>query len=348
MTERAAPADEQATMQATAIAHPNIALVKYWGKRDAALNLPAAGSLSLTLGPVRTETTVRFGADADRLQLNGRWAADSETRKLKRVLELVRARVARDRGAAAAADLGGAEVVSGNDFPTAAGLASSSSGFAALALAASHAAGLRLSPAELSDLSRQGSGSAARSIFGGFARMHAGTRADGTDAVAEQLHGPDHWGLRVVIAVTVEGAKEVASTDGMTLTEQTSPYFAAWIGTVEPDIARATAAIDARDFAGLARVAERSALAMHASAIAADPGVIYWRGATVDVIHHVRSLRAAGWPVFFTVDAGPHVKVFTLAERAEALANELRSVPGVIRTIAAEPAEGARLIEPGR
>ena len=185
--------------EATAVAHPNIALVKYWGKRDHALNLPAAGSVSLTLGPVRTRTTVRWGEPGDRLVLDGETADATATRRVSAFLDLVRALVP---------DLGGAEVVSANDFPTAAGLASSSSGFAALAVAATEAAGLALDTEQLSVLARRGSGSAARSVLGGFVRMNAGIRDDGTDSFAVPVADVDHWDLRVVIAVTEAGPKE--------------------------------------------------------------------------------------------------------------------------------------------
>jgi diphosphomevalonate decarboxylase len=322
--------------EATAIAHPNIALVKYWGKRDSALNLPAAGSLSLTLGPIHTRTTVQFGIDGgtDEVWFDERPAPAKEVARLSRFLDLV-------RQLAGTGDR--ARVVTSNNFPTAAGLASSSSGFAALALAATHAAGLTLPPSELSVLARRGSGSAARSIFGGFAVMDPGERADGTDAFARPLEGVD-WPLEVVIAVTVEGAKDVSSTVGMEQTERTSPYFDAWIREVPPAIVHATEAILNRDFQRLAAVAEASALQMHASAMAAVPGVIYWRGATIEVVHEVRRARAQGMPVFFTIDAGPHVKVFTTAAYADQAATWLAALPGVLRVIRTRAAGGAHLV----
>ena len=323
--------------EATAVAHPNIALIKYWGKRERALNLPAAGSLSVTLGPFRSRTRVRFGAEQDRVHLDARdVSAEPAGQKVLRFIDLVRALTP--------TTLGPVEVVSDNDFPTAAGLASSSSGFAALALAATRAAGVAPSAAELSALARRGSGSAARSLFGGVARMHAGTRADGADAHAEPVLPADHWDLRVVIALTAEGAKDVSSRDGMNQTEATSPYFDAWIGTVEPAIERAIAALEARDFEALAREAEASAMQMHASAIAAVPAVVYWKGATLEVIHAVRTMREReAVPVFFTIDAGPHVKVFTLAGHEDAVEARLRAVPGVRGVLHASPAEGARI-----
>lgn len=318
-------------MNALVTAHPNIALVKYWGKRDHALNLPAAGSLSMTLGPVRTRTSLRWGQERDSFVLDGVEQGLRETAKIGRFLDLIRA--GRD-------DLGGAEVVSDNDFPTAAGLASSSSGFAALAVAATRAAGESLPGPALSALARRGSGSAARSVFGGFVRMRAGELEDGSDACAEPVFGPGHWDLAMLLAVTVEGPKSVSSRDGMNRTQDTSPFFSAWVDTVEPAIEDAVEAIGARDFERLAGIAEASALQMHASAIASVPGVLYWRGATVDVVHAVRQWRAEGTPVFFTIDAGPHVKVCTPASEAEAVAQRLEALPGVQRVLRTVPAGG--------
>lgn len=324
-------------MQATAFAHPNIALVKYWGKRDRDLNLPAAGSFSATLGPMRTRTTVRWGVPTDRLVLDGTERDAAATARVSRWLDLVRAH---------RPGLGGAEVVSDNDFPTAAGLASSASAFAALALASTRAAGLELPDDALSVLARRGSGSAARSLFGGFVEMRPGERADGTDAFAVRCQAAEHWQLQVIIALTARGAKKVSSTVGMNHTEATSPYFRAWVETVAPAIVAAREAVEARDFARLAAVAEASALQMHASAIGADPGVLYWRGATVDVIHAVRRLRDdEGIPAFFTIDAGPHVKVFTLPIHAATVRERIIAVDGVHDTLEATIGGDARIVE---
>jgi len=310
-----------------AVAHPNIALVKYWGKRSAALNLPAAGSVSATLGPMHTRTTVRWGQATDTFALNGAATTGKPLAQVTQFLDLVRAM---EPG------LGGALVESTNDFPTAAGLASSSSGFAALARAATAAAGLPVDGDTLSALARRGSGSAARSVFGGFVQMHAGTRDDGTDAVARPLFGAAHWPLHVVIAITRDGEKDVSSRDGMNHTAHTSPYFDAWLRTVPPATDDCIDALRRRDFGALARVAEASALQMHASAIAAVPGVLYWRGATLEALHTVRTLRERqGVEVFFTVDAGPHVKAFCTAAAAEQVAAALAAVPGVLDVLRA-------------
>jgi diphosphomevalonate decarboxylase len=317
-----------AVATATARACANIALVKYWGKRDARLNLPAAGSLSLTLDALVTTTEVTFDAAlaADELILDGSPARPGELARTTEFLELVRdaARISRR-----------ARVVSKNEFPTASGLASSASGYAALAvaaIAAAEATGGRggLSARELSILARRGSGSAARSVFGGFVRMHAGRADDGLDAFAEPLASPLARDVRMVIAIVGGGAaKSHGSRDAMDHTAATSPLYRAWLELVPRDLAAAEAALAAGDLEQLGALAEANALAMHASAIAARPAVIYWQPATLAALAAVRALRAAGHPAWATMDAGPHVKVLTTAGHAAAIAEAMRAVTGV-------------------
>jgi diphosphomevalonate decarboxylase len=241
-------------------------------------------------------------------------------------------------------------VTSDNSVPTAAGLASSASGFAALALAATRAAGLALTPPELSALARVGSGSAARSIFGGFVEMARGERPDGADAIAHPLPDPGDkagWDLRLVVAITASGPKAMGSTAAMTHTARTSPYHDAWIAAVPGDLDAARAAIAARDLPALGAVAERSALRMHASAMAADPAIIYWNPATLSAIAGVRALRERGTPAFFTIDAGPHVKALCRAADADVVAAVLRAVPGVSDCLIAAPGPSARVVAQG-
>ena len=294
-------------MRAVARANTNIALVKYWGKRDAALNLPAVGSLSLTLDGLSTRTTVVFDGKlaGDALVLNGAPADERAVGRISKFLDLVRERAGiRER----------ASVDSSNDFPTAAGLASSASAFAALAVAATHAAGLKLSDRELSILARRGSGSAARSIFGGFAEMHRGVRADGEDSFAEPI--VTDWDVRLVIAATTVGPKATLSTDGMRHTAETSPYYDAWVKMSARDLETARTAIARRDLAALGEVTEASCLSMHASAMAARPAVVYFLGATIEGYRIIQELRRGGVPAWFTCDAGPHVKALTDAAHA--------------------------------
>jgi diphosphomevalonate decarboxylase len=328
---------------ARARAGTNIALVKYWGKRDAALNLPATGSLSLTLAELGTTTEVQFLPEVptdtdpgDRVLVDGHPADAGFTARVSRFLDLVRAR---------ASLRAAAQVSTANTVPTAAGLASSASGFAALALAASHAAGLRLPPAELSALARRGSGSAARSIFGGFVEMAAGTRADGSDAVAHPLPQAGDWPLRLVVAVTATGPKAIGSTAAMDRTAASSPYYAAWLASVPGDLAEARAALAARDLARLGAVVERSALRMHASAMAAEPPILYWSPVTLAAMQAVhRARHDSGLQAYFTMDAGPHVKTLCRADDAPAVAALLAAVPGVRSTVIASPGPGAQLV----
>jgi len=325
----------------TARAGTNIALVKYWGKRDAALNLPAAGSLSLTLEDFGSETTVRFvrqtggGDKRDRVIVGGKPAEPGFAGRVQRFVDLVRTRAGIDLPA---------EVVTTNSVPTASGLASSASGFAALALAASRAAGLHLSFPELSELARRGSGSAARSIFGGFVEMSAGTRIDGSDAVAHTVADEKSWDVRLCVAITAAGQKAVSSTAAMDLTAQTSPYYPAWLASVPADIAEAHAAILAHDLVRLGVVAERSAMRMHACAMAAEPHILYWNPATLAAISTVIELRADGTGAYFTIDAGPHVKVLCSASDAPRVAAALAGTPGVVRVLTLAPGPGAHII----
>ena len=305
----------------TARACANIALVKYWGKRDSALNLPATGSLSLTLAALATQTTVTFDSALaqDELELDGFSARFADTARASKFLDIV-------RGAANITTR--ARVVSKNEFPTASGLASSASGYAALALAASKAAGLSLPERALSILARRGSGSAARSIYGGFVRMNAGDSSE--DAFAEPLASPLVDRVRMVIAIVGGGTpKQHGSRDAMEHTAATSPYYPSWVELVPKDLAAAEAALAKGDLEALGTVAEANALAMHASAMAARPGVVYFQPATIAVHNEVRGLRACGIAAWATMDAGPHVKVLTTEEDAPTIAMRVKDIEGV-------------------
>jgi diphosphomevalonate decarboxylase len=317
-------------MKATALAHPNIALVKYWGKRDDALILPHQSSLSLTLSPLSVTTTVEFGVGSDAVELNGHIARGSERERVLRLLESVRA--------AAKKELGPAKVVSRGDFPMAAGLASSAAGFAALAVAGRAAAGLPADPKAASILARMGSGSACRSVQGGFCEWQRGERADGEDSFAVQRFDAGHWpDLRMVVAIIDRGEKEVKSRDGMKHTVDTSPYYPAWVQDAEKEVPHARELISKRDLQGLGELCERNAWRMHATAFAANPPLSYMNSGTLALIQHLREQRKKGMPVWFTLDAGPNPVLLTDAAHevaAEALARAcgalevVRCVPG--------------------
>jgi diphosphomevalonate decarboxylase len=300
----------------------NIALAKYWGKRDKALNLPTNGSLSATLEDFGSFTTVSFHPSftEDRLFLNGEEATGGKLGKVRVVLDHVRA---------LAGSTERALVQSANNFPTGAGLASSASGLSAVTLAAAAALGKDSDLTVLSAIARKGSGSACRSFWGGYVEWARGARADGTDSVGRPVASETHWPLDALILIASGAEKHQGSTDGMEVTRRTSPYFAAWIEAAEASIAPIRKAILDRDFHRLAELAEVNCLRFHTSAMAAEPPVIYWQGKTLDLINRVRRLRGEGLNVFFTVDAGPNVVVFcdpAHTARAEAL---LRQEPGV-------------------
>jgi diphosphomevalonate decarboxylase len=327
------------TRTATAIAHPNIALAKYWGKRGGEGNIPAVPSLSVTLAGMSTTTMVSFDATLvdDELVLNGTLQTPESRAKLRatQLLDRVRASAAGTIGTSRA------RIVTNNDFPTASGLASSASGFAALALAAARAAGLDWSAEHVADLARRSSASAARSLFGGFVELDGG---DGEGA-ARAVAGPTALDLRVIVCVTTEAEKATSSTDGMKRTQATSPYYAAWVHDAPESHRLMRAALLAGDFARVGELAERSALAMHACAMAA--GIVYVTGATLAALAEVRAMRASGLQTYGTIDAGPHLKCLVRASDAAVARERLAAVPGVVRIIEATPGEGARLLEHG-
>jgi diphosphomevalonate decarboxylase len=314
-----------------ALAHSNIALAKYWGKRDVERNLPDVPSLSLTLAALSTTTRVRFDPDAreDEVTLNGTLADAGAAAKVVALLDRVRAEAGLSWRA---------QVVTGNDFPTASGLASSASGFAALALAALGAAGLDWPSSAISGLARASSVSAARSVFGGFVALEAGA------AQAEPV-AADATALRMVIAITQTEPKKVGSTQGMLHTQETSPYYAAWRSAAPLIYSELRGALARGELERVGEAMERSAPCMHASMLAAAPAIIYFTPQTIAAMNCVRELRAAGTFAYFTMDAGPHVKVLTLAEQAERVRRELETVPGVHQVLVSAAGAAARILE---
>jgi diphosphomevalonate decarboxylase len=311
-------------------------LIKYWGKQDTRLNLPDVGSISITLDKLFTDTSIEFDSslEKDYLILNEKPASVSETERISRFLDLVRTR---------ASTASKARIESKNNFPTSAGLASSASAFAALALAATHAAGLDFSAQELSELARQGSGSAARSVFGGFAEMQKGAHPDGSDATAYQIVDKDYWDIRVLIIITSEEKKKIGSTEGMTHTRNTSSYYGAWVDSAPEDLDGMRNAIIDKDFEKLGDLSEYSCLKMHALALSSRPGLIYWNSTTLELMHRIRSLRDNDLYVYFTIDAGPQVKALCLPDQMEEIKNKLQNVPGVLRIIETKLGDGAKI-----
>lgn len=324
--------------KATALAHPNIALVKYWGKRNEPLILPHQSSLSVTLAPLSVTTSVEFTGNKgpDDVEINGKAAQGSEGARVIAALDLVRREVS---------SLGSAKVVSRGDFPAAAGLASSAAAFAALAVAARKAAGLPREWKAESILARQGSGSACRSVQGGVCVWRKGVALDGSDSFAEQVLTESHWPqLRLLVAMVSKEEKEVKSRDGMRNTVDTSPYYPAWVKDAEASIEPAIKALRAKNLEAIGELAERNAWRMHATAFAADPPLSYFKPETLQLIGALAKARRDGVPVYFTLDAGPNPVLLTLAEHEEK-AIAVAKACGASEVVRCHPGGDAKLLE---
>jgi diphosphomevalonate decarboxylase len=334
------PAGEQSwtvTLSVVAQAQPNIALVKYWGKRDAGRNLPAVGSLSLTLDSLSTRMSVELhpAPGADRLAVNGR---DSPA-MLGRVSACLDRLLGTPRPAAT--------IESESNFPVAAGLASSAAAFAALVKGASAAAGLSHDTLALARLAGAASGSAARSLFEGIVELRPAS-GDVDDIDVASIADAASWPLRVIVAVTDERKKPVGSSVAMQASAASSPFWRSWVEQQDADLDRARRAVAERNFAALAAVSEHNCLKMHSLMWTSRPPIVYWNGATLACMETVRELQRSGLPVFFTIDAGPQVKAVCLPEAEEEVRAALSVSPGVSRTWSCGLGSGARIVEPRR
>lgn len=318
-------------MRAIAQAQPNIALIKYWGKRDIKRNLPAVGSMSLTLESLWTKMTVRFSPEIehDWLAVNGE-TADEMLPRVVRCLDQV-----------AGKQRHFATIESDCNFPIAAGLASSAAAFAALVTAASSACRKSSDRLILARAAGVASGSAARSLFGGIVELESGDDEINVLALAE----PDDWPLRVVVAVTAGGTKPVSSGDAMILSEKTSPFYSSWVANQEDDLDVARCAVQARNFEQLAAVSEHNCLKMHSVMWTSRPPVVYWNKATLACMETIRALQDEGQAVFFTIDAGPQLKAICLPENEALVAATLGAVDGVEAIMTTGLGPGAQLLD---
>lgn len=318
----------------TAIAHPNIAFIKYWGNCDPDTRVPANGSISMNLAGLDSRTTVTFDESLteDELMLQGNPAPGAALARVGRFLDVVRRMAGIDVYAS---------VVSENNFPMGVGIASSASAFAALALASSRAAGLELSEIELSRLARLGSGSACRSVPGGFVEWQVAGCEDVSAAVS--IASPDHWGLVDNVAIVDREHKRVGSTEGHTMAH-TSPLQRARVDDAPRRLDICRSALLERDFEALAGIVELDSNMMHAVILSSDPPVMYWNPATLAIMREVSALRGEGHPVCYTIDAGPNVHVIVLAESSDAVQARLHQIPGVLEVITARPGGPAHLI----
>lgn len=325
-------------MKSTAIANANIALVKYWGKRNKELILPYNSSISMTCDGLHTKTTVEFSNeyDNDTILIN-----DEE---LKKDEKDIMSHIERIRKMANIKEK--AKIVSESNFPVAAGLASSASGLAALTVAAAKASGLNLSERELTILARLGSGSASRSICEGFAEWHCGERSDGSDSYAETIAKKSHWPeFRMIACIVSEAKKAVGSRAGMAQTVANCPYYEGWLKSIDTDLDNVRNGIRERNFTLVGSTAEYNALKMHATMMATKPAIIYWAPATVEIMHNVMLWREQGLESYFTMDAGPQVKILCLEKDLDELQSRLQELNSIKKTIICKPGDGAKIVD---
>src|SRR3989344_3523767 len=326
-------------MKATARANSNIALVKYWGKRDEKLILPQNSSISMTLDKLHTTTTIEFKEKmkSDEVKIDGKKIEGMELERVSKHLDLIR-KIKREEIYA--------KVESQNNFPKAAGLASSASAFAALSLAATKALDLHLENKELSILARQGSGSASRSIEGGFCEWMKGTLSDGSDSYAKMIAPQDHWNeLRMIVTVLTQKEKKIKSRTGMTQTVETSPLYKTWLDTVENDLRKVREGIMEKMFSQLGSVAEMNALKMHSTMLTTNPPIIYWEPETVILMKEVLQMREDGIECYFTIDGGPQVKILCLEKSVKKIAKRLGELKAVQKLIECKTGGEAKLID---
>lgn len=323
-------------MASTARAHTNIALIKYWGKRDADLILPYTDSLSLTLDEFYTTTTVDFDSQLkhDHLMIDGQVISPDKSAKVAHFMDLVRQMSGQKAFA---------QIKSVNHVPMSAGLASSASAFAALAAAASRAAGLNLTPTELSRLARRGSGSATRSVFGGLVQWHRGT--DDESSYAEPIMEKVDFGLEMIAIMINRQQKKVSSRGGMQASVDTSPYFEIWPKVVEQDLKAIKIAIQEHSISKIGEIAEANAMRMHALTLSAQPPFTYFEASTIKAINLINQLRQTGLNCYYTMDAGPNVKViYDQKDRPQLLA-ALGQVFGQENLVVAQPGPGIEYLE---
>jgi diphosphomevalonate decarboxylase len=322
-------------MKATAIAPSNIAFVKYWGKKDEVLRLPENGSFSMTLDDViSTKTTVEFNNDFDRdVVLINREENQKKSARVIKHLDRIR-------------DMAGinlkARVESENNFPSGTGISSSASGLAALSLAASKAAGLDLSEKDLSILARQGSGSACRSIPGGFVEWMDGDTSD--TSYAKTIFNKDHWDLMDIVAVVSDGVKDVSSTDGQK-SAGTSPFYETRLKLMPERIKLVKELIQNKDFSGLGKLIEAEALELHSIMLTSYPSLIYWTEGTLKLMKLVKKWRKEeGLEVYFTVNTGQDTHLICQQKDQQKVEAKLKELDFVKEILASKVGGGARLV----
>lgn len=325
-------------MKVTVEANANIALTKYWGKKNDELKTPWNSNTSVTLDGLKTTTTVEFDEKYDKdifiLDEKEFNAGQSEYGEVANQLDIIRKKAGINLKA---------KVVSKNDFPTAAGFASSASGLAALTFAAASAAGLSLSTKELSILARMGSGSASRSLIDGFAIWHSAEKNE--DSFAQQIAPKEHWPeFRILACVISKKQKKVKSRAGMKQSVDTSPIFHTWHTQADIDAKKMVDLIKKKDFEKLGRLAQDNCILMHACAMTTKPSIFYWQAGTMEIIHKILELQENGVKAYFTIDGGPQVKIMCLASDVEKIKKEVKEI-GVDTIYECRPGGGPKIIQ---
>lgn len=295
-------------------ANANIALVKYWGKENEELIIPKNSSLSLTLDSLYTITEVSFiKSDRDEFYLDDKLQGDKETEKISTYIDIFREKSNIQKRVL---------IKSYNHVPTAAGLASSASGYAALAMGLNKLFELNLSQSEISKLARRGSGSASRSIFGGFVEWIKGDNDD--NSYAKKIDDAN-WDIAMIILVLNENKKKISSREAMKKTIETSPMYEAFTNAQQSDIDNIKIAIDNRDFNKIGEITEHNAMKMHSAIMSSNPPIIYFEESTIKVINKIKELRTKGYSVYYTMDAGPNVKILCKKSESKEIINLLKN-----------------------
>jgi diphosphomevalonate decarboxylase len=313
-------------MKVTVQTYANIPLIKYWGKRDEQRFLPTKSSLAVTLSALTSQTTIQRISDSiDHISTSWTQQTQESSTKIIQFINRLRKQFnINDRFA----------ITTNNNFPTAAGFASSSSGFAALAAAFAHLCNLGLAERELSILARQGSGSASRSLSGGFVLWHKGIEPDGSDSYAEQIFDEHHWPeLRILVVVIQSAAKPISSREGMRITVATSPSYQHWLIASAERLKAILPAIAEKNIELVGALAEDDWYDMHRSMLDSTPSLRYWDQTSYAVIDQVKRMRADGLNCFFTTDAGPNVKIFCLEHEAPIIEQRIKTEIGVQQVI---------------
>lgn len=300
-------------------AHANIALIKYWGKEDEELIIPNNNSLSMTLENLYTETIVNFSdSDKDLFYLDNNLQDDKETAKVSKYIDIFRNLASSDKRV---------EIHSFNHVPTAAGLASSASGFAALSAALNSLFELNYDKENLTKLARLGSGSASRSIYGGFVEWIKGK--DHETSFAKKIDDGD-FDIAMIILVLNEEKKDISSRTAMKQTVETSPLYKSFVESSKRDIIAIKKAIKDRDIDEIGKIAEHNAMKMHATMLGSNPPIIYFKEKSIKAINKVRELRKMGFSVYYTMDAGPNVKLIVRKTEVDSIIKELNEFDNII------------------